>query len=563
MRPCPSTLYCRRFFSTARATGTALFNPSSYPTCQTCVQNDDIYDQSRPQFTEDGTDHLLYLKQFFSLIRTLSAYPRNYKALNALDSMLTKTHYFDSAMSVFVIVGLSRLKKLGRAKNVLLNLKTNVRVPEYFLFSLVFDFLVKDGRICDVEIVWDEVCGSELPSHCRFGVSDYVIHVCKFGGACEIKRVCERVLMGGRVLEQQSYVALIGALCRVNEGLLARGVLIEMNGKGFEADDLTYLVMFQCFCRNEDLSEADLILRRMVRRKCHLDICVYGSFIHGLCKSGKFREADKLFCKLTKRESFNGLGQGLLKEGRRVIFQLNCHGAVPEVMAYESYFRSLCSVGKLDEAEMLLKKMMKKRTVLEACVYGSFIKALFRAGQEDDAIKFFNVERRKGLVHVEDITKFVIVELCKKGKIDEASRIFYEDVLSGKFVNDISICNCILDSFWKAGRTAEAESLFERILNGSFGVPDILTYKVMINGFFSRGNISRALCIFEEMQNSNIPVNGNLYEMIIRGLCDHGRLKEAYRYLNEMTANGHLVSCAKWTLVFHSMFLGNEHEFGL
>ncbi|GMP45700.1 hypothetical protein CsSME_00014135 [Camellia sinensis var. sinensis] len=49
------------------------------------------------------------------------------------------------------------------------------------------------------------------------------------------------------------------------------------------------------------------------------------------------------------------------------------------MIAYETYFRSLCSAGRLDEAEALSKKTMKKRTVLEICVYGSFIKALFWA----------------------------------------------------------------------------------------------------------------------------------------------------------------------------------------
>lgn len=31
----------------------------------------------------------------------------------------------------------------------------------FFLYNLVFQFLVRDGRIADVELVWDEICGSE------------------------------------------------------------------------------------------------------------------------------------------------------------------------------------------------------------------------------------------------------------------------------------------------------------------------------------------------------------------------------------------------------------------
>lgn len=31
----------------------------------------------------------------------------------------------------------------------------------FFLYNLVFQCLVRDGRIADVELVWDEICGSE------------------------------------------------------------------------------------------------------------------------------------------------------------------------------------------------------------------------------------------------------------------------------------------------------------------------------------------------------------------------------------------------------------------
>lgn len=242
--------------------------------------------------------------------------------------------------------------------------------------------------------------------------------MCKFVAVSEIKRICERILLlGSRGLRKQSYVALIGALCRVNEGLLAKEIVRQVYDKGLNVDNFTYFVMFQCFCRNGDLDEADLILRKLVQGNYYIDICIYGNFIYVPCKTSKFREANKLFCELVKSDCFGGSKFEFFKEGKRAIFQLNCSGAVPEMIAYETYFRSLCSAGRLDEAEALSKKMMKKRTVLEICVYGSFIKALFWAGWGEDAMKFFEVERKKGIVRVDEIARFIIIGYVKKGML--------------------------------------------------------------------------------------------------------------------------------------------------
>ncbi|KAI8014435.1 Pentatricopeptide repeat-containing protein [Camellia lanceoleosa] len=119
------------------------------------------------------------------------------------------------------------------------------------------------------------------------------------------------------------------------------------------------------------------------------------------------------------------------------------------MIAYETYFRSLCSAGRLDEAEALSKKMMKKRTVLEICVYGSFIEALFWAGWGE-------------------------------GNVDDALRIFNEIVTSSGLVYCVDICNHILGGYWKVGRVADAEKFFDQLQDGCFVVPNLSTYKTMV-----------------------------------------------------------------------------------
>ncbi|KAL8096334.1 hypothetical protein AgCh_037336 [Apium graveolens] len=451
---------------------------------------------------------------------------------------------------------LAKSKKLGRAKDVFLKIKSKGYVKDCFLFSLVYDSLVFDGQIDDVEIVWNELCGNDL----KFDVNDYVVYVCKYCGGDEIRGVFERVVRGGRVLRRESYGALISALCRENEGGLGKEVVRVMRDVGFRVDCFSYYVLFRCFCRNAEVDEADWVLRILVKRNFYVDICVYGNFMYALCKTGKFREAKKLFLRLTKQDIGGGCKKGnFLKEGRRVIFQLKCEDNVPNILAYESYFRSLCDMGRLDEAEVLLKKMMNSRTVLEICVYGSFIKALFVANRDKDAIRFFQVEKKKGLVKVEEIASYVIMGLCQKGKLDEAVNFFNETATPGAYVNCSNVCNCLLGNYWKESRFPEAEYLFRRLKNGNHGVPDVSTYGIMINGYCNQGDIVKALLLFQEMVDRNIVVNCALYEAIIRALCSRGRLREALKYLNDMVESGYTLSSTRWEIFFSSTFAALEN----
>ncbi|XP_017254804.1 putative pentatricopeptide repeat-containing protein At1g12700, mitochondrial [Daucus carota subsp. sativus] len=501
-------------------------------------------------------DPLNYLLTFIPQIKALSENPRNKNALTSLDSLLGQAHFLDSAASLIVIQYLCEIKKLGRAKDVFLKLKSEGKLKDCILFSLVYDCLVANSGIHDVEVVWNELCGNDL----KIDVCDYVVYVCKFCGREEIKGIFERVVMGGRVLRRESYGALIGALCRENEGELGKEVMRVMGGLGIEVDCFSYYVLFRCFCRNGNVDEADWVLRELVKREFYIDICVYGNFLYGLCKTGKFREAKKLFLRLTKQDGVGGYKNvDFLKEGRRVIFQLKCEDNVPNILAYESYFRSLCDIGRLDEAEVLLKKMMNSRIVPEICVYGSFIKALFAADRDKDAIRFLQVEKKKGLVKVDEIASYVIKGLCQKRKLDEAVRIFDETSVLGEFLNRTNICNCILGNYWKEGRSAEAENLFRRLKEGNYGLRDASTYEVMINGYCNQSNGVKALLLFQEMVDRKIIISCALYEVIIRALCSCGSLREALKYLNDMVESGNMVYSRRWKIFISSTFAALEH----
>nr|XP_010909359.1 pentatricopeptide repeat-containing protein At1g63400-like [Elaeis guineensis] len=515
--------------------------------------------------TPQPFSNLRYAQDFSALVRSLSRNLNNPRLLAALDCVLAKTPLLDSTTSVLVLRGLSHCKKLTRAKTVLSGLKERGTIPEPFLYSLVLQCLVPESPIRDVESVWRDI-GSGPSDRCMDAL-DFVVYLCRRGeDAAEIERVYHRVSSSRWDLRREGYVALIGAICEGNNPnpRLARNVLREMEEKGFEADELTYFSLFRSFCRTGNVLEADSVLRSLVDRWDHeLDISVYGNFFYGLCKSGRWREARKLFDKLSKKDGRLEVNPSpRLKPGRRIIFQFSPSNKVTKVMAFEAYVRSLCSAGRVEDAERMLKEAARKNAVLEICVYRSYIEALFRAGRVDDAIGFFEAEKRKRHIEVGGMAVAVIEGLCKRGRVDEGCQLLCE-ILDEGFVPTAKVWNWIVESYWEEGRVAEATGLFDRMRDGSCGGgsrPDASTYSVMIHGFLKKGDGMTAISLLEDMAREKMPVNFSLCSAVALSFHAQGKFEELNSYLNKMIENGILVSYAAWESLFESVTIRNEDD---
>ncbi|XP_020582981.1 pentatricopeptide repeat-containing protein At3g07290, mitochondrial-like [Phalaenopsis equestris] len=502
-----------------------------------------------PSYTE-FTAHLL------ALFSNLSKTPNNPKILSFVDSILTQSHFLDSTASLLVLRGLSRSNKLARAKTLMSSLKQRDQIPTFFLYSIVLQCLLPRNPIRDVECAWSEVSG-----HSNCAVTErFVFYVSsRSDDALDLEPVCRRLLSNQWALSRNACTALIAALClkkNPNPGL-AREVLRGMVERSLEVDELSYYTVFRSFCRIGDLCSADSVLRDMLcMRACGLDLLVYEDFVRCLCKVGKFREARKLFDKVSKsdRKHSSSLGTNV-KSGRRIIFQLRFSGVISETMAFEAYFRSLCRYGRLEEAENLLQEAMRKYLVPGVCVMKSFVNALFSAGRHEEAIRFFRVERKRGDASAGDLAATVIANLCNIDRVDDGYELACEVVNEG-YVLTAWVWNLIMKSYWEGGRIDNAMAIFEGIKLGTlcpFLRPDRSTYAIMIHVLVRMGMVEKATGIFEEMRREKFAASVDLYGVLVRNLHFCGRSKEAQEYLNYMIENGVFVSYAQWEVLFESL----------
>ncbi|PKU87927.1 pentatricopeptide repeat-containing protein At5g61990, mitochondrial [Dendrobium catenatum] len=488
-----------------------------------------------------------------TLFANLSKNPNNPKILSLVDSILTQSHLLDSTASVLVLRGLAQSNKLTRAKNLLSSLRQRGQIPILFLYTIVLQCLLPRSHIRDVECAWSEVFGESTLERFVFYAS------MRCDDTLDVEPLCRRLLSCQWELSRNASTALIGALClkKNPDPGLAREVLRGMVERALEVDDLSYYTVFGSFCRIGDLSGADSMLKEMYGLiNCGLDLLVYEDFLGCLCKAGKFREARKLFDKMSRSAKRHGSSLGTnVKPGRRIIFQLSSSNMISETMAFEAYFRSLCSYGRLEEAESLLKEATRKYLVTGVCVMKSFVNALFSAGRHEEAIRFFNAERKRRGVSVGDLATTVIVCLCGIDRVDDGYELGCDLVNEG-YVLTAWVWNLIMKRYWEDGKTEKAMDIFEGIKLGTlcaFLRPDGSTYAIMINGFLRVGMIEKATTVLEEMRREKFAASVDLYLVLVRNLHLCGRSKEALGYLNYMIENGVFVSYTQWEVMFESL----------
>ncbi|KAH7667805.1 TPR-like protein [Dioscorea alata] len=485
-----------------------------------------------------------------SLLKNLAKNPRDSNSLTAIDALLPRSKLLDSSSSLLLLRALSASRKLTRARTLISDLKNKGAIPNLFLFTIVLQCLLPDAPIKDVDSFWGEISSGSS------NASEFITQLCQFSkDPHEIDLVFRRVSSSRFDLSREAYVALIGSICGRNKQnpSLAQEVLKEMDEKGFEVDSSTYFAVFQSFCRIGDVFGADSVLRGLVAKGDYeLDVSIYGNFMHGLCISGKLKEARKLFDKLLKRDH-GGLEAHKvpnLKMGRRAIFQLKPSNTMSKDDVFGAYFQALCNADKLEQVQSLAMEAMENNVVLESRAYRSFVRALFRANRVDDAFKLLEKKKIGGFVSYGDISNEVIERLCEMHRLDEAHELLLEMKNRG-FVPNNQVLDCFLEEHLREGRVGKAMRFFEE-MKGSFNA---CTCGVMVCGFVSNGDIQMALSIMEEMVRKKMTLSFDSYNAIVRGLCKCGRFEEAEEYVNRMVENGVLVSYAAWESLIEWMIM--------
>ncbi|KAB2623049.1 pentatricopeptide repeat-containing protein [Pyrus ussuriensis x Pyrus communis] len=314
---------------------------------------------------------------------------------------------------------------------------------------------------------------------------------------CGNKRVEEHFLQEIKGDDREVLRKLLNVLIRkyCQNGLwnVALEELGRLKDIGYKPTQATYNALVLVVLEADKLDTAHLVHVEMLDSGFKMDEYTFGSFgsfVHTLCKAGRWKEA----LALVEKEEF-----------------------VPNTILYTNMISGLCEASHFEEAKDFLNRMR-----YGFCKYGKL----------DEAQEVFAKMSEQGYSPNVYTYSSLIDRLFKDKRLDLASKVLSK-MLEHSCAPNVVIYTEMIDALCKVGKTDEAYKLM-LMMEEKGCYPNVVTYTAMIDGFGKAGNIEKCVELFKQMSSEGCAPNFISYGVLINHCCSTGLLDEAHKLLDEM-----------------------------
>ncbi|XP_002972521.2 pentatricopeptide repeat-containing protein At1g09900 [Selaginella moellendorffii] len=148
------------------------------------------------------------------------------------------------------------------------------------------------------------------------------------------------------------------------------------------------------------------------------------------------------------------------------------------------------------------------------------------------AVKAGRLDKRL-VSHLRDSTRIACLVLSHLVLPDQAVSFFVWAARQDGFKHDITSANQLLETLVRCGRSMDAYGIFKRF--SRMFKPNAFTYTVLVRGLCDAGRIDEACEVFNEMQGrGGIEAKTAIYSVLLNGLLRSGKLDDAFSYYQMM-----------------------------
>ncbi|KAF3448908.1 hypothetical protein FNV43_RR09625 [Rhamnella rubrinervis] len=316
------------------------------------------------------------------------------------------------------------------------------------------------------------------------------------------------------VLNTETLNVLIAHFSELGKGKAAVEVLDKFSDFGCVPNADTYYFTIEALCRRCMFEFAWSVSQRMIDAETLPDGLKIGKLISWFCKGRKAKDAHLLYTlakdrkQYPPRSSFNFLISSLSKEDQTVKLALEMLDDVEgearkfAIKPFSSVIRGLCRMKDVEEAKILLLKMINDGPPPGNAVFNSVINGYAKAGDLEKAMEIVESMESRGLKP--DVYTYTVIMsgYCSGGQIEEA-------------------CKILSDAKEKHSKLSPA------------------TYHTLIRGFCKLEEFDKALKLMNEMKDFGVEANVDEYQKLIQSLCLRALDWEtAEKLLEEMKEKG-------------------------
>lgn len=296
------------------------------------------------------------------------------------------------------------------------------------------------------------------------------------------------------VLRAETLNELIARFSELGKGKAAVEVLDKFSEFGIVPNGDTYYFTMEALCRRCMFDFACSVCQRMIDAETLPDEGKVGKLISWFCKGEKSKDVHSLYTLAKERKqypprrAFNFLVGSLCKEDQTVklAFQmlddLSREARKFAIKPFSTVIRGLCRIKDVEEAKVLLLKMIDDGPPPGNAVFNSVINGYAKAGDLEKAMEIVKLMESRGLKP--DVYTYTVIMsgYSSGGQMEEACKIL-----------------------------SEAKKKHSKLSPA--------TYHTLIRGFCKLEEFDKALELMNEMKDFGVETNVDEYQKLIQSLC--------------------------------------------
>ncbi|PON82703.1 Tetratricopeptide-like helical domain containing protein [Trema orientale] len=227
------------------------------------------------------------------------------------------------------------------------------------------------------------------------------------------------------------------------------------------------------------------------------------------------------------------------------------NGVSPDKVTTDIAVRSLCAVGRIEDAVELVKELSLKHSVPDTYTYNFLARQLCKFRALSTVHNFIDEMRSSFSVKPDLVTYTILIDnVCNSKNLREATRLLGVLTEEG-FKPDCFLYNTIMKGYCMVSKGSEAIEVYKKMKENGVE-PDLVTYNTLIFGLSKSGRAKEARKYLKVMAEMGHFPDVVTYTSLMNGLCREGDALGAFALLEEMEARG----CSPNSCTYNTLLYG-------
>ena len=208
---------------------------------------------------------------------------------------------------------------------------------------------------------------------------------------------------------------------------------------------------------------------------------------------------------------------------------------------YATMINVLGSSGRISEMREVIDQMKEDSCQCKDSVFSSAMKMYARAGLVDEAVTLFKTLPQFNCVNWTGSFNTLLRILVKESKLKLACRLFLENSSGWEVKSRIGSLNLLMDALCQIHRSDLALHVFQEMRYQCCN-PDRESYRILMRGLCNDGRLHEAThllySMFWRISQKGSGEDIAVYRTLLDALCDNGQVEEALEILGKVLKKG-------------------------